>query len=60
MRTDTSLFFKFAFCQICAAIFWSQSFQHTHSKSLLILKAEYMYSAVFYAVMHEILLYTFS
>ena len=31
-----------------------------HSKSLLILKAGYMYSAVFYAVMHGILLYTFS
>ena len=31
-----------------------------HSKSLLIFKAGYMYSAVFYAVMHGILLYTFS
>ena len=30
-----------------------------HLKSLLILKAGYMYSAVFYAVMHGILLYTF-
>ena len=29
-----------------------------HLKSLLILKAGYMYSAVFYAVMHGILLYT--
>ena len=25
----TPHFIKFAFCQICAAIFWSQSFQHT-------------------------------
>ena len=31
-----------------------------HSKSLLILKAGYMYTAVFYIVMHGILLYTFS
>ena len=62
MVTDMRLchFFKFAFCQICVAIIWSQSFQHTHSKSLLILKAGYMYSAVFCAVMHGILLYIFS
>ena len=32
----------------------------SHSKSLLILKAGYMYSAVFCAVMHGILLYIFS
>ena len=30
-----SFFFKFAFCQICAAIFWSQSFQHTPLKILV-------------------------
>ena len=29
------LFFKFAFCHICAAIFWSQSFQHTPLKILV-------------------------
>ena len=34
MRTDTS-FFKFAFCKICVAIFWSQSFQHTPLKILV-------------------------
>ena len=27
--TLTPHFVKFTFCQICAAIFWSQSFQHT-------------------------------
>ena len=29
------IFFKFAFCQICVAIFWSQSFQHTPLKVLV-------------------------
>ena len=28
-------FFKFAFCQICVAIFWSQSFQHTPLRILV-------------------------
>ena len=56
----TPHFFKFAFCQICEAIFWSQISDIPHSKLLLILKAGYMYLAVFYAVMHGILLYTFS
>ena len=60
MVTVTRLCHFFAFCQICVAIFWSQSFQHTLLKILLILKAGYMYSAVFCAVMHGILLYTFS
>ena len=37
MVTDMRLchFFKFAFCQICVAIFWSQSFQHTPLKILV-------------------------
>ena len=37
MVTDMRLchFFKFAFCQICVAIFWSQSFQHTPFKILV-------------------------
>ena len=36
MVTDMRLchFFKFAFCQICVAIFWSQSFQYTPLKIL--------------------------
>ena len=29
------IFFKFAFCQICVAIFWSQSFQRTPLKILV-------------------------
>ena len=35
----TSHFFKFAFCQICVAIFWSQSFQHTPLKILVNLES---------------------
>ena len=37
MVTDMRLchFFKFAFCQTCVAIFWSQSFQHTPLKILV-------------------------
>ena len=37
MVTDMRLchFFKFAFCQVCVAIFWSQSFQHTPLKILV-------------------------
>ena len=37
MVTDMRLchFFKFAFCQICVAIFWNQSFQHTPLKILV-------------------------
>ena len=37
MVTDMRLchFFMFAFCQICVAIFWSQSFQHTPLKILV-------------------------
>ena len=62
MVTDMRLchFFKFTFCQICTAIFEVKVSNIPHSKSLLILKAGYMYSAVFCAVMHGILLYTFS
>ena len=59
MRTDTS-FFKFALCQIRVAIFEVKVSYIPHSKSLLILKAGYMYSAVFYDVMHGIMLYTVS
>ena len=37
MVTDMRLclFFKFAFCQICVAVFWSQSSQHTPLKILV-------------------------
>ena len=56
----TPHFFKVAFRQICVAIFEVKVSNIPHSKSLLILKAEYMYSAVYCAVMHGILLYTFS
>ena len=41
-------FFKFAFCQICVAIFWSQSFQNTPLKILVNFESgvQHVYSGV--------------